>query len=46
MALVVLGERERPANKAAQPLAQNVVEPLDVAGLTVAFARGLMLGRR
>ena len=44
---VALGERERPADKPPQPLAQDVVEPLDVAGLAVAFARcSVPLGRQ
>ncbi len=32
-----LGERKRAPHKAAHPLAQNVVETLDMTGLTLAF---------
>ena len=40
---VRLGKRQRLADKAAQSLPQNIVEPLNVAGLPVTLARRLML---
>ena len=43
MHLVVLGERERFPDEAAQPLPQNVVEAFNVASLSCSFACGLML---
>ncbi len=41
--LIVLGKRQRSPDETPQPLPQNVVEPLNVAGLSSPFARGLML---
>lgn len=40
MHLVVVRERERLADEAREPLPERVVEPLDVAGLALAFAGG------
>ena len=46
MHLVALGERQGSAYKAAQPLPENVVEPLNMAGLPVSFTSGSVLGGR
>lgn len=43
--LVRLRERKRLADKAAQPLPQDVVEAFDVAGLAAALACGLAIRR-
>ena len=46
MHLIVFTVGHGSADKSALPLPQRVVEPLDVAGLTLAFARGDVLSRR
>ncbi len=40
---VVLRERKRPTHQASQPLAQDIVEALNVAGLPLALTRRLVL---
>ena len=46
MHLVALGIRKRLSHEPRQPLAQNVVEPLNMTRLPRAFARRTVLGRR